>query len=70
MTNGRYKLIHFYGPSHIKTETYDEWELFDLVEDPNELKSVYGDPAYNEIQEEMLTELTRLREKYQVPEDS
>ena len=34
----RYKLIHFY--------TIDEWELFDLENDPHELKSVYDDPAY------------------------
>ena len=47
----------------------DDWELFDLEQDPNELQSVYGDPAYQEIQSEMLAELERLREEYQVPED-
>ncbi len=30
VTDGTFKLIHFYGPSHIEGETYDEWELFDL----------------------------------------
>ena len=34
VTNGKYKLIHFYGPSHIENETYDEWELFDLDSGP------------------------------------
>ena len=70
MTNGRYKLIHFYGPSHVEGETYDDWELFDLEKDPRELQSVYGDPAYLDIQAEMHSELLRLREEYQVPEDN
>ena len=69
VTNGRYKLIHFYGPSHVDGETYDDWELFDLEKDPNELQSVYDDQAYEEFQAEMHSELVRLREEYQVPED-
>jgi arylsulfatase A-like enzyme len=69
VTNGRYKLIHFYGPSHMEGESYDDWELFDLEKDPNELLSVYGDPAYLDIQADMFAELVQLREEYQVPED-
>lgn len=69
VTNGLYKLIHFYGPSHVEGETYDEWELYDLEKDPNELNSVYGDPAYKKIREEMHAELNNLRKEYQVPED-
>jgi arylsulfatase A-like enzyme len=57
----RHKLIHYY---HL-----GEWELFDLATDPHELKSVYGDPAYAEVQQTLLTELERLRREYQVPED-
>jgi len=57
----RYKLIHFY--------TLDEWELFDLETDPDEMQSVYGDPAYAEIQTELHAELDRLREELAVPED-
>ena len=34
----RYKLIHFYE--------LDEWELYDLEKDPNEMKNVYSDPLY------------------------
>ena len=64
------KLIHFYGPSHIEGEEYDEWELFDLEKDPNELTSVYGEAAYAEIREEMMAELNRLREELRVPEDT
>jgi arylsulfatase A-like enzyme len=37
----RYKLIHYY--------TIQEWELFDLEKDPDELRSVYADPEFNEI---------------------
>jgi arylsulfatase A-like enzyme len=49
----RYKLIYF---NELK-----EWELFDLKKDPNEMKSVYGDPKYANVQKEMLAELRRLR---------
>jgi arylsulfatase A-like enzyme len=55
--NKRYKLIHYY-------HDIDAWELFDLEKDPNELKSVYGDPAYAAVQAEMLAELNRLQAKY------
>jgi arylsulfatase A-like enzyme len=53
----RYKLIHFYYD-------IDEWELYDLEKDPNELKSVYNDPAYAEIQKEMHERLVNIRKKY------
>jgi N-acetylglucosamine-6-sulfatase len=56
----RYKLIHFY--------TDDVYELFDLQEDPDELKSVYGEAKYASIREGMLGELARLRVFYGVPE--
>jgi arylsulfatase A-like enzyme len=69
VTNGRYKLIHFYGPSHVEGETYDEWELFDLEKDPDELNSVYDDPGYQNTREEMHAELNKLRMQYQVKED-
>lgn len=55
--NKRYKLIHYYYD-------IDAWELFDLEKDPNELKSVYGDPAYAKVQAEMLAELKRLQAQY------
>ena len=51
-----HKLIHFYN--------LGEWELFDLEKDPNELKSVYEDPAYADTVKELKTELARLREQY------
>jgi arylsulfatase A-like enzyme len=52
----RHKLIHFY--------TIDAWELFDLEKDPQELKSVYDDPAYATVVAELKKELTRLKEQY------
>ena len=45
----RYKLIYFY--------VIDEWELFDLEEDPNELTSVFDDPGYAEVRTELEAEL-------------
>jgi arylsulfatase A-like enzyme len=54
--NERYKLIFY--------PELDEWELFDLKEDPKELKSVYDDPAYESVVAEMKAELKRLKELY------
>lgn len=54
----RYKLIHFYP--------VNEWELYDLQKDPNELHSVYADPAYADVLKELKEELTRLRRLYKV----
>ena len=51
--NERFKLIFF--------NRINEWELFDLQKDPHELKNVYGDPKYADVQKKMLTELNRLR---------
>ncbi len=48
-----HKLMYF--------NTIDEWEMYDLVKDPNELKNVYADPAYAEVREELRKELQRLR---------
>jgi arylsulfatase A-like enzyme len=53
----RYKLIHFYYD-------VDEWEMYDLEKDPHEMKSVYNDPAYAEVQADMHRRLTELRAKY------
>ncbi len=53
----RYKLIHFYYD-------VDEWEMYDLQKDPQEMKSVYNDPAYAKVQQELHARLTELRKKY------
>ena len=49
----RYKLIHYYQ--------LGEWELFDLQEDPDELSSVYADPAYADVVSRLKVELKRLQ---------
>jgi arylsulfatase A-like enzyme len=53
----RYKLIHFYND-------IDEWELYDLKNDPDEMRSVYNDPAYADVVKELTAELKQLRAKY------
>ncbi|MEQ9287356.1 MAG: sulfatase [Cyclobacteriaceae bacterium] len=53
----RYKLIHFYYD-------IDEWELYDLEQDPSEMNNVYNDPAYASVRENMHKRLTNMREKY------
>jgi arylsulfatase A-like enzyme len=58
----RHKLIHVY---HL-----DEWELYDLEKDPREMHSVYDDPQYAGVVNELKSELDRLRRHYKVPEDS
>jgi arylsulfatase A-like enzyme len=59
VTNGEHKLINFYQK--------DEWELFDLKKDPGELKSVYGDSSYADIESRMKQELERIRKELKVP---
>lgn len=56
----RYKLIHFYND-------IDEWELYDLQSDPQELNNLYGKEGYDEITKELRAELNRLQEQYKDP---
>ena len=58
----RYKLVQFYGTGE------DYAELFDLKDDPRELKSVFGQPDYAATQKELQSDLARLRKELQVPE--
>ena len=60
VTTGAHKLIHFYHK--------DEWELFDLKKDPEELRSVYGESGYAKVQASLKKELQRLRQTYKLPE--
>ncbi len=66
VTDGKHKLMHLYA---LQGERLNDWELFDLQKDPNELNSVYGDPDYAIVQSRLTAELQRLRELYQVPPD-
>ena len=53
----RYKLIHFYND-------IDQWELYDLQEDPTEMHNLYNDPAYAKVQKDMHKRLKELQKKY------
>ena len=53
----RYKLIHFYYD-------IDEWELYDLEQDPSEMNNLYDSSKYSDIQKRMHLRLSELREKY------
>lgn len=54
---GQYKLIYYYE--------IDEWELFDLQNDPNEMNSIYGEESSAGVVKNLKEELKRLIEKYE-----
>ena len=56
----RYSLMHFYND-------IDEWELFDLQEDPMQLHNLYGEPGREALTEELKKELERLQILYDDP---
>ncbi len=56
----RYKLIHYYEKN--------EWELFDLEKDPEEMKSVAGEKSYAAVRSELEGKLAALRKQYAVPD--
>ena len=41
----------------------DQWEMFDLVKDPDELHNLYSDPAQQEVVAKLKTELYRLKKE-------
>ena len=49
-----HKLIYFWKK--------DQWELFDLVKDPDELHNLYGQPGQEAITAELKAELLRLKQ--------
>ncbi|WP_242085560.1 sulfatase [Aestuariivivens sediminis] len=62
IVNKEYKLVHFY-------HDVDEWELYDRKKDPQEMNSIYDDPDYNDIVNELKIKLTELRVKYKDSEE-
>ncbi|HEX7378314.1 MAG TPA: sulfatase [Pirellulales bacterium] len=58
----RYKLVYFYEPD------VNYWELFDRQADPRELKSVFGEAEYADVQKQLEEELARLRDVLKLPE--
>ena len=53
----RYKLIHFYYDM-------DEWELYDLETDPNEMNNLYGNSNYNTLIKKLKKRLKKLQRQY------
>jgi arylsulfatase A-like enzyme len=51
----RYKLIFYHR--------INQWELFDLKEDPHELKNIYADPSQAETVKRLKGEMDRLRKE-------
>jgi len=72
-----YELGEHAVPQHfgVRTQTHkliyfprtDEWNLFDLQRDPNEMKSVHNDPAYRTTRKTLAAEFARLRKNYEAP---
>jgi arylsulfatase A-like enzyme len=52
-----FKLVHFYND-------IDEWELYDRLKDPNEMKNVYNIPEYEKIVEKLTEDLKQMRIQY------
>jgi arylsulfatase A-like enzyme len=57
----RYKLVYYY--------INDEWELFDLEEDPTDQVNLYGKAGYEGVVKELKLRLATLRSRYQVPDN-
>ena len=62
IVNKEYKLAHFYYD-------VDEWELYDRINDPNEMNNVYNDPNYANVVKKLTQELKELRIKYKDSEE-
>lgn len=56
----RYKLIHFYND-------IDKWELYDLQEDPTEMRNIFGQPGTEDITKSMMQKLKAAQEQYDDP---
>ena len=54
----RYKLMHFY-------QFGDEWEMYDLKKDPDELTNIYSKDGNEELQQDMKKQLTAIRKRYE-----
>jgi arylsulfatase A-like enzyme len=64
-TTQRYKLIRFYG---YDVPNREEWELYDLKNDPNEMRNEAQNPEYAKVLEQMKGHLIELKKQYDVTE--
>ena len=53
----RYKLIHFYND-------IDQWELYDLKLDPNEVTNLYGRKGYDDLTKSLFDQLVKTQALY------
>ena len=54
----QYKMMHFYAPE------LNEWEMFDLYADPDEMHNIYSNTTFSAVQEDLHSKLDALRVKY------
>ncbi len=64
-----YKLIYYYGHAldangAIDRPTAQGYELYDMINDPFELKNLYEDEAYKDVVADMTAKLKATKEKY------
>ena len=57
VSTGKYKLIHYYYDM-------DEWELFDLENDKNEMRNLYGKPKYSKVTKDLKSKIKELQIQY------
>ena len=62
--DGRYKLIRLYEPYA------DAWELYDLQNDPDEMRNLWNEDGYGGLKTEMLRRLTEIKAFYGDPVES
>jgi arylsulfatase A-like enzyme len=58
----RYKLMHFY-------QFGEEWELYDLETDPDELTNIYGRNEYAQLSFDLKNQLSELQRHYEDDSD-
>ena len=68
VSDGRYKLIHFYGEGQGKDRGTDieYFELYDLEKDPYEMKNVFDEPVYQEQVIRLKEELKKYQQQLKV----
>lgn len=70
----QYKLIYYYGlpldANGAEAEpTPQGYELYDMLKDPQELCNVFDDPAYEDIQKDLLVQLMKAKEEVKDEDD-
>ena len=60
--NNRYKLMHFY-------QFGEEWELYDLKTDPDELQNLYGKKEHAQLAARLKKQLVKLQKHYEDDSD-